>query len=79
MEFVRNIPAHLDKHCGHKELMKKADHGIRNVGTHWGGTVSARYLKGLSADGDNLVIVQFVSDKSPLRTASAGQCTTLKD
>lgn len=37
MEFVRNIPAHLDKHCGHKELMKVADHSVRNLGTVWGG------------------------------------------
>lgn len=37
MEFTRNIPAHLDKHCGHKELMKKADHGIRNINSSWGG------------------------------------------
>lgn len=59
MTFVKNIPAHLDKHCGHTELMKKADHGIRNINTLWGGTVSARYLKGVFADGDNLVIVQF--------------------
>ena len=59
MQFVRNIPAHLDKHCGNKELMKAADHGIRNINTAWGGTISARYLKGVHADGDNLVIVQF--------------------
>ena len=37
MEFVKNIPAHLDKHCGHRDLMKKADHSIRNVNTLWGG------------------------------------------
>lgn len=59
MKFVRNIPAHLDKHCGHRELMRVSDHAVRNLGTLWGGCLSARYFKGIHADGDNLVIVQY--------------------
>ena len=61
MEFVKNIPAHLDKHCGSKDLMSVADHGVRDLGTTWGGCISARYLKGIHADGDNLVVVQYLN------------------
>lgn len=52
-----NIPCHLDKHCGKKELMKLSEASVRNQNTTWGGCVTSRYYKGVGADGDNLVIV----------------------
>ena len=75
MEFVRNIPAHLDKHRGQAELLSLDDASVRNLNTAWGGSITVRYYKGVAGDGDNLVIVQSLSDNSPLLTASAGACT----
>ena len=75
MEFVRNIPAHLDKHCGNKNLIPLKDAGIRNVGTKLGGAVIVSY-KSFGRDGDNLVIVQFALDRSPAKGANAERCTT---
>lgn len=75
MEFVRNIPAHLDKHRGQAELLSLDDASIRNLNTTWGGSITARYYKGIAGDGDNLVIVQSLSDNSPLLTANAEACT----
>lgn len=61
MQFVRNIPAHLDKHMGNKNLIPLKDAGVRNVGTTWGGSVIVSY-KSFGRDGDNIVIVQFKED-----------------
>lgn len=58
MEFVKNIPAHLDKHCGNRELIALRNAYVRNLGAAWGGCLQARYYKGVAGDGDNLVIVQ---------------------
>ena len=37
MEFVKNIPAHLDKHCGHANFVPLNDASVRNLGTSFGG------------------------------------------
>lgn len=71
---MKNIPAHLDKHCGCKELLSIDEASVRNLNTAWGGSVTARYYKGVGADGDNLIIVQSLLDKSPLPTANAERC-----
>ena len=76
MTLVRNIPAHFDKHCGCAELLSLHDASIRDLNTTWGGSVTARYYKGVAGDGDNLVIVQFALVKSPRPTANAEVCTT---
>lgn len=55
--MTKNIPCHLDKHRGHKDLLRVKDHGVRNLGTNTAGTVTQRYYKGVMADADNMVIV----------------------
>ena len=58
MEFVKNIPAHLDKHCGHANFVPLNDASVRNLGTSFGGAVIVSY-KSFGRDGDNIVVVQF--------------------
>ena len=56
---LKNIPARLDKKSGCGDRFASADeHGIYDVGCTVASCVTARYYKGLSAHGDNLVIVR---------------------
>ena len=56
---LKNIPAKLDKKSGCGDRFASADeHGIYDVGCTVASCVTARYYKGLSAHGDNLVIVR---------------------
>ena len=57
MKEIKNIPAHLDKHCGCKDLIPLKDAGIRNIDTRVGGAIIVSY-KSFGRDGDNLVIVR---------------------
>ena len=72
--MTKTIPCHLDKHQGSPELLKLEDASVRNLNTLWGGTVTARYYKGVGADGDNLVIV-VKSEASLTNTVNAEQFT----
>ena len=57
----KNIPAKLDKKAGVKDKIHFAsadDFGIYGVNCKLASAVCARYYKGLSAHGDNLVIVK---------------------
>ena len=55
-----NICGKLDKKSGAGDGFLSADkHGIYDVGCDLASTVTARYYKGLSAHGDNLVIVRI--------------------
>ena len=61
----KNIPARLDKISGHdnkkgSEFAAADEHRIMNVNDDVSSTVTARYYKGLSAHGDNLVIVKVL-------------------
>lgn len=57
---IKNIPARLDKKSGAGDGFLSADeHGIYDVGCNVASTITARYFKGLSAHGDNLVIVRI--------------------
>ena len=57
----KNIPAKLDKKSGAGEGFLSADEqGIYDIGCTVASCVTARYYKGLSAHGDNLVIVRKV-------------------
>ena len=61
----KNIPARLDKISGHEnkkgsEFAAADEHRIMNVNDDVSSTVTARYYKGLSAHGDNLVIVKVL-------------------
>lgn len=57
---LKNIPAKLDKKSGCGDGFASADEqGIYDVGCTIASCVTARYYKGLSAHGDNLVIVRF--------------------
>ena len=56
-----NICGKLDKKSGAGDGFLSADkHGIYDVGCILASTVTARYYKGLSAHGDNLVIVKVL-------------------
>ena len=58
---VKNIPARLDKKSGCGNGFASADEqGIYDIGCTVASCVTARYYKGLSAHGDNLVIVRKV-------------------
>ena len=57
MENLINIPAKLDKVSDDGKFSGADKHRIMDVGCDLAGTVTARYYKGLSAHGDNLVIV----------------------
>ena len=55
-----NICGKLDKKSSAGDGFLSADkHGIYDVGCDLASTVTARYYKGLSAHGDNLVIVRI--------------------
>ena len=57
----KNIPARLDKKSGAGEGFLSADEqGIYDIGCTVASCVTARYYKGLSAHGDNLVIVRKI-------------------
>ena len=57
---LKNIPARLDKKSGAGDGFLGADEqGIYDVGCTVASCVTARYYKGLSAHGDNLVIVRI--------------------
>ena len=57
----KNIPARLDKKSGCGDGFASADEqGIYDVGCTVASCVTARYYKGLSAHGDNLVIVRKI-------------------
>ena len=61
----KNIPAKLDKHSGHQGegMFSKADeHKIMDFNCKVASCVTARYYKGLSAHGDNLVVVWRKND-----------------
>ena len=65
MKKIINIPARLDKISGHQnktggEFAAADEHRIMNVNDDVSSTVTARYYKGLSAHGDNLVIVKVL-------------------
>ena len=65
MKKIINIPARLDKHSGHQnqtgsKFATADEHRIMNVNNDISSTVTARYYKGLSAHGDNLVIVKVL-------------------
>ena len=54
-----NICSKLDKKSGAGNGFLSADnHGIYDIGCSLASTVTARYYKGLSAHGDNLVVVR---------------------
>lgn len=62
---VRLYPAKLDKHSGHdmnrEGAFAKADEfRIMGVNSKVASCVTVRYYKGLSAHGDNLVIVRRI-------------------
>ena len=58
---VKNIPARLDKKSGCVDGFASADEqGIYDIGCTVASCVTARYYKGLSAHGDNLVIVRKI-------------------
>ena len=64
IKMIINIPARLDKISGHKnkkngEFATVEEHRIMNINDNVSSTVTARYYKGLSAHGDNLVIVRI--------------------
>ena len=57
----KNIPARLDKKSGCGDGFASADEqGIYDIGCTVASCVTARYYKGLSAHGDNLVIVRKI-------------------
>ena len=60
---TKSYPAKLDKITGHKnnegEFSKADEHKIMDFDCKVASCVTARYYKGLSAHGDNLVIVRF--------------------
>ena len=59
--MIELIPAKLDKKSGAGEGFLSADEqGIYDIGCTVASGVTARYYKGLSAHGDNLVIVRKV-------------------
>jgi len=59
----KNIPARLDKKSGCGDGFASADEqGIYDVGCTVASCVTARYYKGLSAHGDNLVIVRMTDE-----------------
>ena len=58
--MIKNIPAKLEKKKGAGNGFLSADkHDLYDVGCILASTVTARYYKGLSAHGDNLVIVRI--------------------
>ena len=62
MENLINIPAKLSKVSADRKFLGADKHRIMDVGCDLAGTVTARYYKGLSAHGDNLVII-MVNDE----------------
>ena len=56
LKVVKLIPAKLDKQSGEK-FSTADEHRIMGVDCDVASTCTARYYKGLSAHGDNLVIV----------------------
>ena len=65
MSGCEMIPVKLDKHSGHDMnrgwVFAKADEfRIKGVDSKVASCVTARYYKGLAADGDNLVIVKKI-------------------
>ncbi len=62
MENLINIPAKLDKVSDDGKFSGADEHRIMDVGCNLASTITARYYKGVSAHGDNLVIV-MVNDE----------------
>lgn len=63
---IRLYPAKLDKISGHEkgggEFSKADEHKIMDFNCKVAGCVTSRYYKGLSAHGDNLVVVWRKND-----------------
>lgn len=57
MENLINISAKLDKVSADGKFSGADEHKIMDIGCDLASTVTARYYKGVSAHGDNLVIV----------------------
>lgn len=61
MKSMVNVPGKLDKKKQRKEGKNFAgvdDYVISDIGCKIASSITARYYKGISADGDNLVIVK---------------------
>ena len=61
---IKNIPGKLwkvvvESSCGKGSFASADEHKVYGVGCKLASTVTARYYKGLSAHGDNLVIVRI--------------------
>lgn len=57
MKDIRLIPARIDRRAsgGFRPISEASVSHINNT---WGGTILARYYKGASGSGDNIIIVQ---------------------